>query len=61
MHDGRPHRAYPTKKDRRNTSFEEACKRIGMMVMGRTVTEITVYCDDEVFCRWAQQKAEVTA
>lgn len=48
-HLGQTVRAYPTAKDTDASSFEETCKRIGMMVMSSGISNITVYRDGQVY------------
>jgi hypothetical protein len=60
IHNGETVQVYPSEREKRDTSFEDVCKRIGMMAMASEVTEITVYRDEQEYrhCTVQAKQAE---
>ena len=54
IHNGEQVDVFPTSRSRirgyeNDTSFEDVCKRIGMMVMSNGIAEITIYRDGQTY------------
>lgn len=55
IHQGREVQVYPRNREP-GTSFEEVCKRIGMMVMSERIELVTVYRDGELYRQYETKK-----
>jgi hypothetical protein len=49
IYNGETIQVYPSEREKRDTSFEDVCKRIGMMAMSSEIVEITVYRDEQEY------------
>lgn len=58
-HNGDMIQVYPQGRERFDASLDDACKRIGMMVMAENIESITVYRDGEIYRQCVVGKAEV--